>query len=322
MSFLGRRRGVTLALLTATAVGIGSLAIASPSQAEPKNPLLAVSSKSDRSNPSPLEGASLEGTKWIYVGKPADTSKAIFFIDQPDFAEIHHVEHVKPFDLMGTKADGNAAGLDTALLGNGSHTISVVLLGKGQSTKVLNATFSVDNSGTDAPAPPNSSPTTTIPVSNPPASNPPTTTPPNVTPTTKPPSNIPPRPLPVPQPRSSDEVSLNVTLNGKSEVPGPGDVDGTASFVGILDTKFGSICYDVEVAKVGTPTDFHIHRGSSTEAGPVVVTLKTPADADRETCIGMPIDVAKRIAANPANYYLNLHTTDFPKGAIRGQLNA
>jgi hypothetical protein len=30
--------------------------------------------------------------------------------------------------------------------------------------------------------------------------------------------------------------------------------------------------------------------------------------------------VVKAIAANPAKYYVNVHSPEFPKGAIRGQL--
>jgi hypothetical protein len=29
--------------------------------------------------------------------------------------------------------------------------------------------------------------------------------------------------------------------------------------------------------------------------------------------------VVKGLAANPANYYVNLHSPEFPKGAVRGQ---
>jgi CHRD domain len=31
--------------------------------------------------------------------------------------------------------------------------------------------------------------------------------------------------------------------------------------------------------------------------------------------------LAAAICANPAGYYVNYHTTDFPGGAVRGQLN-
>ncbi len=37
-------------------------------------------------------------------------------------------------------------------------------------------------------------------------------------------------------------------------------------------------------------------------------------------CVSASADVIAAIRANPSNYYVNVHTTDFPDGAIRGQL--
>ena len=41
---------------------------------------------------------------------------------------------------------------------------------------------------------------------------------------------------------------------------------------------------------------------------------------DGDECSAVQHEVAKAILANPAGYYVNVHTADFPKGAIRGQL--
>jgi hypothetical protein len=37
-------------------------------------------------------------------------------------------------------------------------------------------------------------------------------------------------------------------------------------------------------------------------------------------CVSAARDLIKTIRMNPSNYYVNVHTTDFPDGAIRGQL--
>jgi CHRD domain len=58
--------------------------------------------------------------------------------------------------------------------------------------------------------------------------------------------------------------------------------------------------------------------------GPVVVTLFS-GSTDRKLifqAVRLQIDatLAAAICANPAGYYVNYHTQDFPGGAIRGQL--
>ena len=37
-------------------------------------------------------------------------------------------------------------------------------------------------------------------------------------------------------------------------------------------------------------------------------------------CIAVEPEKLKPIVANPAGFYVNIHTADFPGGAVRGQL--
>jgi hypothetical protein len=212
-------------------------------------------------------------------------SNVVFFIDQPNFQKIHKIETIKPFDLMGTKADGNAQGIDTKTLADGTHTISAVLLGKNQSVAKVSATFTVANAGA----------TTTTP------------------PTTAPPASIPPVDLPQP-------INFKATLTGAAEIPGPGDSDGRGQFEATIDENQGTICYSASIQNVSKMTDMHIHRAPAGQEGAVVATLIAPGNTDIDACVSIAKDVAKRILANPANYYVNVHTTEFAKGAVRGQL--
>ena len=113
---------------------------------------------------------------------------------------------------------------------------------------------------------------------------------------------------------------LVATLDGKAEVPGPGDPNGNGEFSGWFDAAKGQICYTLGVGSLASPTMAHIHRGAAQVAGPPVVMLANPAQNISDTC--QPVDAAlvREIIANPAGFYVNVHTTAHPSGAIRAQL--
>lgn len=115
---------------------------------------------------------------------------------------------------------------------------------------------------------------------------------------------------------------LSTTLTGAAEVPGPGDPDGSGMANITVNPGLGQICYQLSVEDITLPaTAAHIHVGSVVDAGPVVVGL-TPPDANgfSSGCTQVPRELALAIVRNPDNYYVNVHTSDFPSGAIRGQL--
>jgi len=110
-------------------------------------------------------------------------------------------------------------------------------------------------------------------------------------------------------------VVLTATLSGANETGG-GDPDGTGSFTVEVDADAGDFCYTIKAAKIATPTMMHVHSGAAGADGPPVVTFTMGED----TCIAAEPDVLRPIVAEPAAFYVNVHTADFPKGAIRGQL--
>ena len=65
----------------------------------------------------------------------------------------------------------------------------------------------------------------------------------------------------------------------------------------------------------------HIHKGAVGMAGPVVIALTAPANGWAKDCAPVTADVMAAILAAPSDYYVNVHTATFPKGAIRGQLS-
>lgn len=69
----------------------------------------------------------------------------------------------------------------------------------------------------------------------------------------------------------------------------------------------------------------HIHVGAAGVNGPVQVTLFSGSTDGRLIVQAAQLDIAGTLAtaicADPADYYVNYHTTDFPGGGTRGQLN-
>lgn len=118
---------------------------------------------------------------------------------------------------------------------------------------------------------------------------------------------------------------FTTTLTGAAEIPGPGDPDasGTASLQ--LNQGQGEVCFDLSWADIdGTVTAAHIHIGSATVAGPVVVPLfvaqSFSGTGSASDCVPADEELLKAIRQNPEGYYVNVHSTVFPAGAIRGQL--
>ena len=111
-----------------------------------------------------------------------------------------------------------------------------------------------------------------------------------------------------------------VKLTGAAEVPGPGDNDGSGTATLTLNPEKGEVCYELHVAKLQEATAAHIHTGAMGKEGPVAVGLEPPKAGAATGCKSADPSVIRTIMQNPENYYVNVHTTDFPKGAVRGQL--
>jgi len=118
-------------------------------------------------------------------------------------------------------------------------------------------------------------------------------------------------------------VSLKALLIPAEEVPGPGVKEGKgAALVNISGPK---ICSNLKSTMGEKPTKAHIHQGAKGMSGPVVVDLMpafNPGEAAYEsnTCVETTADTASRLIADPAGYYVNIHSDGHPDGAMRGQL--
>lgn len=119
-----------------------------------------------------------------------------------------------------------------------------------------------------------------------------------------------------PAPKQIDAVSLT----GAAEVPGPGDSKGSGTVTLTLNPDKGEVCYELTVTNVQEATAAHIHEGAAGTEGPVKVGLEAPKSGTVKGCKSADAAVIQGIMQHPANYYVNVHTTAFPKGAVRGQL--
>jgi hypothetical protein len=64
----------------------------------------------------------------------------------------------------------------------------------------------------------------------------------------------------------------------------------------------------------------HIHRGAAGKAGGVVVPLSTAAKLHHRGCVAAPAAVINAIERDPPGYYVNIHSQQYPGGAVRAQL--
>jgi len=115
-------------------------------------------------------------------------------------------------------------------------------------------------------------------------------------------------------------VKLLAELTGEAEVPGPGDTDGSGMFKARLIPSSGQMCYEVMVDDIDDVTGAHIHFGAEGVAGDVAVALKDLDDGKVSDCLTMDSALAVRILDDPSQFYVNVHDTDHPAGALRGQL--
>jgi|GEM_PF-902051 len=99
---------------------------------------------------------------------------------------------------------------------------------------------------------------------------------------------------------------------------GFGDPDGSGT---ALFTFYpgGDVCFMLTAMNIGDVTASHIHIGAEGVLGGVVVNLAIPENG-LTGCVTSTDAIIDAIIADPAGFYVNFHTAEFPDGAVRGQL--
>ncbi|MEO8267143.1 MAG: CHRD domain-containing protein [Ilumatobacteraceae bacterium] len=118
-------------------------------------------------------------------------------------------------------------------------------------------------------------------------------------------------------------------LSGANESP-LGDPDGAGGAAVTFDIIQGStttaeVCWDLSYSGLtGTPITAHIHRGAAGVNGAILIPFLPFTDLGPNSasgCAAVDPALATEIMTTPANFYVNVHTSDFTGGAIRGQLS-
>jgi len=125
-------------------------------------------------------------------------------------------------------------------------------------------------------------------------------------------------------PVSAKISKLETKLSGANEMPAA-DPDGSGTAQLRLNRAKKKVCFEIRVRNIGQVVAAHIHKGGkSVASGPIVLPLiETASNKTKfERCVKhVKRSLISAILKHPRRYYVNVHTPDFPAGAIRGQLH-
>ena len=112
--------------------------------------------------------------------------------------------------------------------------------------------------------------------------------------------------------------TFHVALSGEAESPA-GDPVATGTATIRLRTD-GRVCYQLAAKNLPRAIAAHIHKGKAGVSGNVVVPLKMPNAAGNAKGCTKAKALVRSMIKSPSAFYVNVHTAEFPNGAIRGQL--
>jgi hypothetical protein len=124
---------------------------------------------------------------------------------------------------------------------------------------------------------------------------------------------------------------IKTKMTAAQVFPGPGEAKAKGNFDGKVDGD--SLCYRIKVKKTSAVTGAHLHAGAPGSTGEIVVTLAVPTKKwTRECLVAVPDSEDTEatlseselaaIMADRGAFYVDVHTTMSPDGAVRGQLKS
>jgi len=96
---------------------------------------------------------------------------------------------------------------------------------------------------------------------------------------------------------------------------------GGGTFVARSNIGQGRICWSLTVTGLSGVTAAHIHYGTGPLATQIAVPfMPSPFTGSATGCVNAARALVKQILMHPENFYVNVHTTTYPSGAISGTL--
>ncbi|HSB85236.1 MAG TPA: CHRD domain-containing protein [Ilumatobacteraceae bacterium] len=126
----------------------------------------------------------------------------------------------------------------------------------------------------------------------------------------------------VPADTAAARAVLLASLEGRNEVTAGAPEGQALELIGIHDN---TLSYAISWRGIGTPIEADIHAGARGVDGPVVVRLfNTPRPAGGSVSGTVTVSDPALLAAlqsDPGSFYADVHTINFPDGAVRAQLH-
>ena len=120
--------------------------------------------------------------------------------------------------------------------------------------------------------------------------------------------------------RPPDGHGFGAELSGATDDPAAADSDGRGTAVLVAHPRRDELCLALVLSDVAPVASAHLHEGPMGVTGAVVVTFVEIPESPSERCVTVPDEVIKAVRRQPGNFYIDVHTTEFPSGALRGQL--
>jgi len=119
---------------------------------------------------------------------------------------------------------------------------------------------------------------------------------------------------------ASAQAWSSILRGGPVEVP-TGDPDGSG--FATVAISGSAVQFFMSVSNIGPPIASHIHKGPSGVAAPPIIGF--PAGIFTAGTASGSVTVTDQallneVRLNPTGFYVNVHTADFPGGAVRGQV--
>jgi large repetitive protein len=102
------------------------------------------SASATRATPAALEGATLSGPAYVFLGPTTGVKQVRFYLDNTAATGTpRQTESLAPYDFAGTAASGDANAFNAATLTAGTHTITAAVDKTAGGTDVVTSTFTV-----------------------------------------------------------------------------------------------------------------------------------------------------------------------------------